>query len=124
MGVLRTALAVALLAALAACGNSLDERRATVCRRAVPAIAPGGSTVSLMRIGAGPGPDSVRVDYRTTGSPGAAAKARWIVCGFGPGSSLEAITTESGPVNGASVYLLRHYYLDTPEAASADPGGR
>jgi hypothetical protein len=26
------------------------------------------------------------------------------------------------PVNGARLFLLRHYYLETPEAAAADPG--
>ncbi|GEO97774.1 hypothetical protein [Methylobacterium haplocladii] len=117
-------LAVVLLSALTSCGSSLDERRATVCRRAVPALVPKDAVVSLLRIGSASAPDSIRVDYRLAGSPDTSSKARWIVCSFGPGSSLDAIATESGPLNGASVYLLRHYYLDTPEAAAADPGSR
>lgn len=116
-------LVVLLLPALSACGRGLDARRATVCRRAVPALVPRDASVSLLRVGSGSSADSIRVDYRLTGGSDA-SKARWIVCAFGPGSSLDSITTESGPISGASVYLLRHYYLDTPEAVAADPAGR
>nr|WP_183507719.1 hypothetical protein [Methylobacterium brachythecii] len=119
----RCAVLVLLLPALSGCDRGLDARRAAVCRRAVPALVPRDASVSLLRVGSGSSADSIRVDYRLTGS-GDAAKARWIVCAFGPGSSLDSITTESGPVSGASVYLLRHYYLDTPEAVAADPAGR
>jgi len=120
----RVILAVGLLATLSACGSRLDERRATLCRRAVPAIVPEGTTASILRIATGASSDSIRVDYRLNGRPDAPTKAHWIVCGFGPGAMLESVATETGPMNGASVYLLRHYYLDTPEAAAADPGGR
>lgn len=113
-----------LIAAPAGCGTGLDTARATTCRRALPALVPPDATVEILRIGGGPAADSVRVDYRLTGRPEAAAKARWIVCGFRPGEGLASVDTESGPVSGASVYLLRRYYLDTPEAAAADPGRR
>ncbi|GEP10889.1 hypothetical protein [Methylobacterium gnaphalii] len=116
------ALTLVLLFTLSNCEKGLDARRAAVCRRAVPALVPPNAAVTLLRVGTGPGADSIRVDYRLTGSPDASSKARWLICGFGPGSSLESIVTESGSVSGASVYLLRHYYLDTPEAVEADPG--
>lgn len=110
------------LLALAACESSVDRQRATACRRAVPALAPAGTTPKILRIGTGPTPDDLRVDYAVTGPATRAARQRWVVCGFGPGAELLAVTTENGPLNGAALYLLKHYYLDTPEAAAADPG--
>ena len=111
------------LLALAACGGSVYARRAMLCRRAVPALVPPDATVNLLRVAAGSSPDTIRVDYRLAGRP-EAAKARWVVCGFGPGASLASVATESGALSGAAVYLLKRYYLDTPEAAAADPGRR
>ena len=111
------------LAFLASCESSVDRQRAAICRRAVPALAPPGSAVKILRIGAGPTPDALRVDYAVTGQTTQAARQRWLVCGFGPGAGLLAVATEHGPMNGAALYLLKRYYLDTPEALSADPGG-
>ncbi|MCJ2081110.1 hypothetical protein [Methylobacterium sp. J-090] len=110
------------LLALTACESSVDRQRATTCRRAVPALAPPGTIPKVLRIGAGPTPDDLRVDYAVTGPSTQAARQRWIVCGFGPGAELLAVTTEHGPLSGAALHLLKHYYLDTPEAAAADPG--
>lgn len=105
-----------------ACESGVDALRATTCRRAVPAIAPRDSVIHVLRIGFGTGRDSVRVDYGLSGRPEVASRARWIVCGFGPGASLTSVTTESGPLGEAAVYLLKRYYLDTPDAERADPG--
>ena len=103
------------------CGGGPDARRTALCRRAVPALAPPGAVIEILHAGRGAAPGSVRVDYRLGQRPDAAAKARWIACGFGSGGDLVSVTTESGPVSGASVYLLQRYFLDTPEAA-AEPG--
>lgn len=126
------ALAGALLLWLAAgsgCDTALDARRATLCRRAVPALAPPGAEIGLLRVGAGASRSSVRVDYRVLGGTGSlpkpeATRTRFLVCHFGAGDDLTAVTTEQGPVNGASLYLLKRYYLTTPEAEAADPGAR
>lgn len=128
----RAALAGAVILWLAAgfgCDTALDARRATLCRRAVPALAPPGAAIDLLRVGSGASRGSVRVDYRLVGGTGAIPKAeatrpRHLVCHFGAGDDLSAVTTEQGPVNGASLYLLRRYYLTTPEAEAADPGVR
>lgn len=109
--------------ALSACESSVDRQRAMICRRVVPALAPPETRVKLLRVGSGTTLDELRVDYAVSGRSGQAARQRWVVCGFGPGAELLNLTTESGPLNGASLYLLRHYYLDTPDAAAADPGG-
>lgn len=115
---------VILLTALlpSACGSGVDARRATTCRRALPAIAPRDVTIHVLRIGFGPGKDSVRVDYGLSGRPEVASRAQWLVCGFGPGANLVSVTTERGPLGEAALYLLKRYYLETPEAERADPG--
>ena len=125
----RAALAGAVILWLAAgfgCDTALDARRATLCRRAVPALAPPGAEIDLLRVGSGASRGSVRVDYRLAGADGALlkgeeARVRFLRCAFGPGTEMTALTTERGPVNGASLYLLRRYFLDTPEAEAADP---
>ncbi|MBB2964789.1 hypothetical protein [Methylobacterium sp. R2-1] len=128
--------AAALVGALAlwlvagsGCDTALDARRATLCRRAVPALAPPAAEISLLRVGPGASRGSVRVDYRLAGGSGSlpraeATRPRFLVCQFGAGDDLTALTTEQGPVNGAALYLLRRYYLATPEAEAADPGAR
>ena len=119
------AFALAGLAAVFGCEPGLAERRDMLCRRAVPALAPEGSRVRLLRVGRGASRDSVRVDYSIAGSEGAvkgeAGRARFLVCVFGPGADLTALATERGPVGGAALYMLKRYYLETPEAEAADP---
>ena len=117
------------LAAGSGCDTALDARRATLCRRAVPALAPPGAEIGLLRVCPGASRGSVRVDYRLVGGTGSlpkteATRPRYLVCQFGAGDDLTVLTTEQGPVNGASLYLLRRYYLATPEAEAADPGAR
>lgn len=121
--VVTLALAPALLG-LGACESSVDRQRAMICRRAVPALAPPDAEVRLLRIGSGATPDEIRVDYAVAGRSGQAARQRWVSCRFGPGAELLGLATEGGPVNGARLFLLRQYYLDTPEAAADDPGSR
>ncbi|KQP61378.1 hypothetical protein ASG40_01410 [Methylobacterium sp. Leaf399] len=111
-------LLAALLLVPAGCSSSVDRQRATTCRRAVPALAPPEGAVTILRVAQGPGADSVRVDYGLGQRDG---RQRWLVCRFGTGAVLDAISTEQGPVSGAALYLLRHYYLDTSEAVAADP---
>ncbi|MCJ2047375.1 hypothetical protein MKK58_22950 [Methylobacterium sp. J-078] len=122
--VVTLALAPVLLG-LGACESSVDRQRAMICRRAVPALAPPDTEIRLLRIGAGATPDEIRVDYAVAaGRPGQAARQRWVSCRFGPGAELLGLATEGGPVNGARLFLLRQYYLDTPEAAAGDPGAQ
>ncbi|MBV9076279.1 MAG: hypothetical protein JO048_02205, partial [Methylobacteriaceae bacterium] len=112
------------LLALAGCGRELDAEQARLCRMAVPALAPDRTALAISRIMPDLEPGSVRVEYRA-GSP---LRAGRVVCRFAASglqagkSDLVAIDTEHGPVSGASLYLLRRYYLDAPEATLADPG--
>lgn len=111
---------VLALAGPSDCGGRPDAARADLCRRAVPAVAPRDAPIEILHVGPGSGSGSVRVDYRIADRADA-AKARRVVCGFGPGNELLSVTTESGALSGASVYLLRHYYLDTPDSQRSDP---
>nr|WP_246733330.1 hypothetical protein [Methylobacterium sp. BTF04] len=106
---------------MAACESSVDQQRATICRRLVPALAPADSTVRILRIGALRASDDLQVDYAVIGGGSRSARQRRVVCGFGPGAELLGVSTEQGPMNGAALYLLKRYYLDTPEAAADDP---
>ncbi|WP_342148537.1 hypothetical protein [Methylorubrum sp. SB2] len=120
-------LALGWLAAGFGCDTATDARRAALCRRALPALVPEGTTARLLRVGPGAGPRSVRVDYRLADAGGALlkgeeARVRFLGCAFGPGTEMTGLTTERGPVNGASLYLLRRYFLETPDAEAADPG--
>lgn len=112
---------IAVLLALNGCASSVDGQRTTTCRRAVPALAPPGTSVRILRIGTGATPNELRVDYAAVGQATVAARQRWVTCGFGPGAELLSVATEQGPINGAVLYLLKHFYLDTPEAEAADP---
>lgn len=54
-------------------------------------------------------------------------RQRFALCRFGGPEALHqadltGLTTEEGPVTGASLYLLKRFYLDTPESLAADPG--
>ena len=113
-------LLAAILVGLGACASSVDRQRATTCRRAVPALAPPGAAVTVLRVGPGAVGDSVRIDYGIGQSDG---RQRWVLCRFGSGTELLGIGTERGPLSGAALYLLRHYYLDTADAVAAEPAG-
>ncbi|WP_232631303.1 hypothetical protein [Methylobacterium sp. Leaf118] len=113
------------------CEPGPEAGRQTLCRRAVPALRPSplpaGTVIRLLRVGPGSGRGSVRVDYQLAEADGTllrgeAGRVRFLVCGFDAGTDLTGLATERGPVNGASLYLLKRYYLDTPEAEAADPG--
>lgn len=111
---------VAALVGLGACSSSVDKQRATICRRALPALAPAGAAVTVLRLAQGPAADSIRIDYGIGQGDG---RQRWLICSFGAGAVLAGIATERGPLNGAALYLLRHYYLDTADAVAAEPAG-
>ena len=110
------------LTLLTACGDGLDGPRRETCRRALPALAPQGASVTVLRVAPAPGSSALRIDYRLDGRR--EAPPRWIACRFGMGTEIREIATERGPITGASLYLLKRYYLGTPDAATGDPARR
>ncbi len=100
---------------------SLDRDQARICRIALPALEPPGTAIAVT--GARPEPDGVRIAYRAT-TAGRPPLERFAACRFAKGrrDELVGIRTDRGEIAGASVYLLRRHYIDTPEGVAADPG--
>lgn len=113
---------------LTACGLSIDAEQARVCRSALPALNP-GAVIEVERVQTGPVPRSLRVDYLAHYS-GRPILERFAIChfaaeGLSPNKAeLTGLATEEGPVSGSSLYLLKRYYLDTPEGSAGDPGSQ
>ena len=112
-------LALPVLAGIAGCALLVDADQARICRIVLPAIEPAGARIALRRVR--PAEAGVRIDYETD-SAGNGASPRHAVCRFGPGADLLGITTDRGEVPGPRIFLLKRYYIDTPEGAAADPG--
>ena len=122
----RPLLAIGLVLLLEACTYTVDSEQLRICRSVLPALHPGGR-VAVLRAENGIEPDTVRIEYTVEAADGTQAE-HWAVCRF-PAAGLAAnkadllgVTTPDGPLSGASVYLLKKYYLDTPEGVAGDPG--
>lgn len=114
------------LLTLSACGLSVDADQARVCRSTLPALNPGASII-VQRIQTGSDSRTLRVLYSAQ-YPDRPPLDRYAVCTFAAAglslnkAELIGLATEEGPVSGASLYLLKQYYLQTPEGVAADPG--
>jgi len=106
---------VGFFGGLAACENTVQRQRAAICRRALPAIAETETPLRLLRAGTGSSADTIRVDYL------AGRRQHWALCRFGMGTELVGVSTDRTNLTGASLYMLKRFYLDTPDAAEADP---
>ncbi len=122
----RLAACLLCLCLLAACGLSLDAEQVRVCRSALPALNPGGR-ITVQRVEEGPVPRSLRIDYLVEMAERPLLE-RFAICQFAAEglalnkADLTGLATEKGPLSGASLYLLKHYYIDTPEGVAGDPG--
>lgn len=117
------------LSALTACGKQVDAQAAMMCRMTLPALNAPDADIRITRINPGAAEREVRIEYTVAAEQGA-LRRRLVICGFNvvPRSQiepdLESLVTESGPVSGASVHLMKRFWLRTPEAFEADPGQR
>jgi branched-subunit amino acid ABC-type transport system permease component len=111
---------------IAACGLSIDADQARVCRSTLPALNP-EAVITVRRIQEGPAERSLKVLY-TAQYPDRPPLDRYAICTFAAEglsinkAELTGIATEEGPISGASLYFLKHYYLESPEGVAADPG--
>jgi hypothetical protein len=118
--------AIAALAALAACAGDPEREQARVCRMTIPPLNPEGAQIAVLRAGE-TDENEGRVDYVV--EAGGRSRQRWVLCRFAevPRSAiqpaLEALITDEGEVPGASVYLMERFWLNTPDSLAADPGG-
>lgn len=131
MGASRIILLASALFALAACGNQkLDANAVLMCRMTLPALNAPDADIRITRINAGAGEREIRIDYTVVVDERGAQRRRFVICGFNavPRSTIEpdlvSLVKETGPVSGASVHLMKRFWLRTPEAFEADPGQR
>jgi branched-chain amino acid transport system permease protein len=117
-----------LIGGLAACNFSVDAQQARVCRSILPALNP-GARIDVHRIERGPAPRSLKITYAVERIDRVPLD-RWVICAFAAEglaankAALAGVATEEGPISGASLYLLQHYYLESPEGVAGDPGSR
>ncbi len=122
----RLAAGLLVLCLLSACGFSLDAEQIRVCRSALPAFNP-GARITVLRVREGPAQRSLRMEYLAQHQDRPALE-RFAVCRFAAEglsaskAELTGLGTEEGPLSGASLYLLKRYYIDTPEGVAGDPG--
>lgn len=126
MSVLRRVLGLGVGLALAGCGLSVDAEQARTCRLALPALNPDGR-VSVTRAAPWLEAHSVRIDYRVE-REGRPELERYAVCRFaasglsGDKAELTGLSTETGPMAGSTLYLLKRFYIESPEGVANDPG--
>ncbi|MGO4570955.1 branched-chain amino acid ABC transporter permease [Microvirga sp. 2TAF3] len=114
------------LGLLAGCSFSTDAEQTRVCRITLPALNP-GARITVQRVEKGATPQSLRILYSAE-YPGRPLLDRFAICqfaaeGLSPNKAeLTGLATEEGPISGASLYLLKHYYIDSPEGIAGDPG--
>ena len=114
------------MALLSGCALSIDAEQTRVCRTALPALNP-GARIMVQRVERGQAPYSLVIFYAAE-SPDRPPLDRFVLCrfaaeGLSPDKAdLTALATETGPLSGASLYFLKHYYIDTPEGVANDPG--
>lgn len=122
----RALLLLAACVALVSCGRGVDAEQARICRQAIPALNPDGASFRVAEPRPGPGRNEVLIYYEATTERGTRRRAiacRFAGTGFAAGKArLVGVVTERGPLSDASVYFLQRFYLETPEAAAADPG--
>lgn len=122
----RLALLGLVLALLSGCAFSVDAEQTRICRTALPALNP-GARITVHQVERGEAPRSLVIFY-TADYPDRPPLDRFATCrfaaeGLSPDKAeLTELSTERGPLSGASLYLLKHYYIETPEGVAGDPG--
>lgn len=128
MSRLSAALLAILLVAITGCATLIDADQARLCRMAIPALNPAGTSITLGRITPAEDKRGLRIVYRAE-PPGEPARTRFVACRFAGDvlsrnrQELVAVVTEQGQLSEPAFYFLRRFYLAQPEALLADPGG-
>jgi branched-chain amino acid transport system permease protein len=112
--------------ALAGCGLSVDAEQARICRLALPALNPEGR-VSVLRVTPWLEAQTLRIDYGVE-REGRPRLERTVLCRFAASglsankAELMGLSTETGPLSGATLYLLKRFYIESAEGVANDPG--
>ncbi len=117
---------LAIVLALAACSTLVETDQARLCRMALPALAPEGAIVTVLKQREFEGGRALRVDYLLSGL-GAPAEARFAECRFKAAGrperseDLVGLSTDDGPLSDVRLAILIRFWLATPEGRAADP---
>ena len=113
--------------ALASCSERFDTDQKRLCRQAIPALNAPGTPITIERSGTGSRPHVLRMTY-LAGPAAGPVRRRSIDCLFaGEGQGLRrggliGIASDGQPMNDASFYLLRRFYLEDRADPPVDPG--
>jgi len=111
---------------LAGCSLSVDAEQARICRLVLPALNPEGR-VQVERVTPWLDERTLRIDYRVE-REGRPDLGRHVLCRFAAAglssrkAELTGLATETGPMADATLYLLKRFYLESPDAPANDPG--
>ena len=112
--------------ALPGCSTLVETDQARLCRMTLPALAPPGANIAVLKQTAFPDGRGLRVDYRLS-EVGAPPRTLFAECRFRlPGrpehsDDLVGVTTDDGPLSDVRRAILIRYWLATPDARAADP---
>jgi branched-subunit amino acid ABC-type transport system permease component len=121
------AILLLLAAILAGCAPSIDAEQARICRQALPALNPDHVALRILRAAPLAAGNGVVITYEAAG-PGQRRRDHRVTCQFATSTGaagerlLTRLSQDGEPLGGASLYLLKRFWLDTPDAALADPG--
>ncbi len=132
----RVLVAAGLCLLVAGCGGGVDPGEARVCRQVVAALHIGADRITIDRATPASGVSRTRGGVRESGVAITYSVARTngrtrrggIVCRFEAGhdpasaaSHLRVVDTPRGRLASARIYMLKRYWLETPDALAADP---
>ncbi len=120
---------------LTSCGRSVEPGEARLCRRILPGLEDPDAKIDVLRIrsadiaavGSLPPSSGVEIHYAATAPHGGRREHR-ILCRFDIAHGaivdeghLIAVETEAGPLPAARLYMLKRFWLASPEGQVADP---
>jgi branched-chain amino acid transport system permease protein len=119
--------AAILLLLLALCGCArVDSDHVRICRVALPALYPAGTAIEIISIEPGNAPHAVVLRHEARRGPGP-PRERSAQCRFGGGPlslgrlELVELRLEGRPLPGATLHLLKRYWIDDPGTAAHQP---
>jgi branched-chain amino acid transport system permease protein len=91
-----------------------DAEQIRLCRLTLPALQTASARTDIVRV-AGLGERGIRIDYWSRPLADHEVR-RFVICRFGAGTArypeLTELATESGPISGAALYLLKNFHLN------------
>ncbi|WP_069876996.1 branched-chain amino acid ABC transporter permease [Bosea sp. BIWAKO-01] len=124
---MRALLPILMALLLTGCSERFDTDQTRLCRQAIPALNSQEARITIDRATNGQRANTLRILYHVE-SGGGPARQRMIDCLFaGEGAGLQrgallGVAVDGRPMNDASFYLLRRFYLENREEPPVDPG--